>query len=536
MPFRLGQKRWSATQGRKGLAMSVIINGESQITLDTPIAKSSTGDVQGRPVAHGLVFRGIPFAEPPVGDLRYRPPRPAKAWQGVRDCGDFGPVCAQDASNQMALVSGGKTGPTGSEDCLYLNVWTPALDSARRPTMVFIHGGGFLAGGGSQPWYDGEAFARDDVVLVTVNYRLHALGFLFLDELFEGAEATGNLGVLDQIAALHWVRDNIAAFGGDPDNVTVFGQSAGAMSVGSLLATPAAKGLFRRAILQSGAAHNNLRPDTANRVTRRVLELLDVPAGDWDALRAVPCETIVKAANQVGQEAATLLKGESPGGAFAPVIDGVTRSARSVDLVAGGAAAGLDLLLGSCADEWRVFIFAAPEPARARLEAAAPALLSSFGEHAGKLAATYRQAQPQASDLEVFTAVKGDQTFTIPAVRLAEAQSLHHANVFLYRFSWRSPVLEGALGACHVLDVPFVFETLDRVPNFVGDHPPRTLAAAMHGAWIRFARNGDPNGPGLPDWPPYDRASRSVMNFDEPISLMRDPAREKRLLWDELLQ
>ncbi len=500
-----------------------------------PIVKTAAGDVQGRSIAHGLVFRGIPFAEPPVGDLRYRPPQPAKAWPGVRDCGDFGPVCAQDTSIQLPLMAQDIPAEAGSEDCLYLNVWTPAADGARRPTMVWVHGGGYLGGAGSQPQYDGEAFVRDDVVLVTLNYRLHALGFLFLDELFEGAEATGNLGVLDQIAALRWVRDNIAAFGGDPDNVTVFGQSAGAMSVCALLCAPAARGLVRRSILQSGGGQYNLRPATATRVTQRVLELLGVPAGDWRALRAVPYEAIVAAASQINQEGATLLRGESPGGAFAPVIDGVTRSARPVDLVAEGAIAGVDLLIGSCADEWRLFFFNTPQ-ARARLEAAAPGLLSSFGPQAGRLAEAYRQARPQASDLDVFSAAKGDQMFTIPMVRLAEAQAAHNANIFMYRFSWRTPVLDGALGACHVLDVPFVFETLDRMPNFVGPSPPRALAAAIHGAWIRFARDGDPNGAGLPDWPTYDAASRVVMNFDDVIGPVRDPARETRLIWDELLQ
>jgi para-nitrobenzyl esterase len=202
-------------------------------------AITTSGAVRGEPIAAGVAFRGIPFAAPPVGDLRYAPPAPPSRWDGVRDATTFSPICPQLQLGEMGgvLAALGSGEPT-DEDCLYLNVWTPAVDDARRPTMVFIHGGAFRGGSGSTPLYDGEAFARDGVVLVTINYRLHALGFLALDGLFDGAEGTGNLGILDQIAALRWVGDNIAAFGGDPDNVTIFGESAGAMSVGTLLGTP----------------------------------------------------------------------------------------------------------------------------------------------------------------------------------------------------------------------------------------------------------------------------------------------------------
>jgi para-nitrobenzyl esterase len=240
-------------------------------------AVTSSGRVRGMSLGTCSVFKGIPFAAPTSGDRRFRPPQPVEPWEAVRDCTQYGPICPQVQLGEHGLVNSAfGRGEPMDEDCLFLNVWTPAVDGERRPTMVFIPGGAFRGGSGSVALYDGTAFARDGVVLVTLNYRVHALGFLYLDELFDGAEGTGNLGILDQIAALRWVRENIAAFGGDPDNVTVFGESAGAMSIGTLLGTPAAQGLYRRAILESGGSRHNLSAAAATRVAERTLELLDL--------------------------------------------------------------------------------------------------------------------------------------------------------------------------------------------------------------------------------------------------------------------
>jgi len=302
--------------------------------------------------------------------------------------------------------------------------------------------------------------------MVSLNYRLHAFGFLYLDELFDGAEGTGNLGILDQIAALEWVRGNIAEFGGDPDNVTIFGESAGGMSVGTLMGTPTASGLFRRAIAESGAAQHNISPSAAGRVTQRVLELLEVTPGDWDALRAVPVKRLVELSQQIGEvEAAGLLRSEAAGKmGFQPVIDGVTRTARAVDLVGAGSAAGVD-------------------------------------------------------------------------VRLAEAQLRHTQAVWTYRFSWRTPVLDGSLRACHALELPFVFEREQEKESevLVGPAPPHDLATAMHGSWVRFAATGDPNGDELPQWAAYETSARQVTNFDMNRTLLTDPCGTERRLWDGLI-
>src|SRR3954469_2574421 len=253
--------------------------------MSTSVIETVNGTLQGK-VREGVhVFRGIPYASPPVGPLRFKAPQPATACSGVRDATAFGPVACQLASPLEGMLA--QQQQEMSEDCLTLNVWTPGADNGRRPVMVWIHGGAFVTGSGSTPWYRGDSFARThDVVLVTINYRLGALGFAHLAEaLGDDYAGSGNNGILDQVAALGWVRDNIALFGGDPANVTIFGESAGGMSVGTLLGTPAAGGLFQRAIPQSGARHHTLTPDAAGRVARRVLELLEVAPGDWDALQ-----------------------------------------------------------------------------------------------------------------------------------------------------------------------------------------------------------------------------------------------------------
>ena len=506
---------------------------------DSTIATTTAGQIRGEQIPEGGVFRGVPFAAPPTGERRYLPPTPSDRWDGVRDCTSFGPICPQVQLGEMGgVLAALGSGEPMDEDCLFLNVWTPAVDDGRRPTMVWIHGGAFTGGSGSTFLYNGASFARDDVVVVSINYRLHALGFLYLDELFDGASGTGNLGILDQIAALEWVRDNIADFGGDPDNVTIFGESAGGMSVATLLGTPSARGLFRRAIPMSGAGHHNLSSAAAGRIATRVLDVLGVKAGDWDALRAVPADRIVEVASQVGQaEVASHLADENGTKmGFQPVIDGVTRTKRPFELVAEGSAAGVDVLIGTCAEEWRLMIWGMPAEVREWLpDPEIGPYFAPASRSEDEVLKFYAEARPGQSNLELLAAVETDQMFTIPAVRFAEAQLRHHPNVRMYRFSWRTPVLDGMLGACHALELPFVFEMLDQTADFVGSSAPRDLADAIHGAWVRFAKTGDPNGGGLPDWPLYDTDRRPVMDFNAERRLVDDPSSVERRLWDGLL-
>lgn len=499
------------------------------------VATTTSGRVEGRLRDGVLLFAGIPFAAPPVGELRFSPPERHPGWPGVRDATRFGPVSVQAAGSLEALAGGGE--PDWDEDCLYLNVQTPALDDARRPVMVWIHGGGFTSGAGSIPWYDGARFVRHgDVVVVTINYRLGALGWLHLGEIDPHLQGSGNNGLLDQVAALEWVRDNIAAFGGDPDQVTIFGESAGGMSVATLMGTPRAKGLFHRAIAQSGAAHNVWPAADAAEVTDRLLAALGV--SDVDALRSVSAAQILDAQQKVTAEItsdrARRRAGSGLGLPFGPVVDGVVLLQPPLESVVEGSSSGVPLLVGSTRDEWMLFglMLRSVEDESTILRR-----LGRMVEDPHQVAAAYRQARAGSSHDAIWSAIMTDRIFRIPAIRLAEAQLPHATGgVFMYLFEWASTAFGGRLGSCHALEIPFVFDNLDKggVELFTGENPPQTLADTMHLAWLRFARAGDPGGGDLA-WPAYDLDRRATMHLDETCSLRDDPAPEERAAWDGML-
>ncbi len=508
-------------------------------TPSAPVVSTGSGAVRGTELAGVVRFLGIPYAAPPVGELRFAPPAAPVPWDGVRECSQHGAICPQfilpEGLTAFPDLSG--RGVPMSEDCLNLNVYTPSVDGGvdgGRPVVVWIHGGAFVSGSSACAMYDGSTFARDGVVFVSINYRLHALGFLYLDELFD-LPGSGNAGLLDQIAALEWVRDNISAFGGDPDRVTLLGESAGAMSIGTLLAIDSARDLFHRAILQSGAAHHTLTPQSAERVARRVLEAVGVQPGDLAALRAVPAETLMGVAQQVAfMEAEQLLSGEYAAirTAFAPVIDGHVLPRRAYETIAAGSSDGVDVLIGTCADEYRVFIWGMPEPLRSMVPRPAPGdYFTGTSPGADDAIKTYAQDRPGLDDLDLAVAIAGDAIFGIPAIRLADAKVARGDRVWMQELAWKSPVMDGALGACHALDLPFVFESLDH-PGLVGQNPPITLAHDMHGACVRFIISGDPNGGQLPEWTRYEPTTRSVMRHDVQPSLVDDPRAHERELWD----
>jgi para-nitrobenzyl esterase len=481
--------------------------------------------VRGELAEGGASFKGISYAAPPIGPLRFQPPQPAAAWAEIRNAVSFGATAPKppyapplDTLLPEPVIPG--------DDCLNLNVWTPDPGARGLPVMVWIHGGAFTNGSGAVPTYDGVRFARDGVVCVTMNYRLGAYGFLYL------GEGTPNLGLLDQIGALHWVRENIAAFGGDPDNVTIFGQSAGAMSVTTLLTMPRADGLFRRAIAQSGAGHHVISPATAVRVGQYLAEVLGV-APSIDAIAAVPVDQLLRAQLQLaadvnadpdprrwGEVAATRLP-------FEPVVDGELLPGRPIDRIAAGAGSSVDVLIGTNLEELHGYLV--PSGVIDRIgQAQLDATITAYGLPIEHTLTTYGATRPDATPGDLLAAVVTDWYFRIPAVRVAEARTGAAAATYMYEFCWPSPQFGGRLGAGHDLEIPFVFDTLDSesLVGLWGDSPPQPLAAAMHAAWVSFARTGNPG------WPRYEHQRRSTQQFNTTSQVVDDPRRAERLLWE----
>jgi para-nitrobenzyl esterase len=490
--------------------------------------RTEQGVVRGKMEKGVATFKGIPYAAPPFGANRFRPPQPAERWDGVRAALTYGPTAPKapyfppfDVLFPEVVIPG--------EDCLNLNIWSPDLGQAQLPVMVWIHGGAFLNGSGSVPAYDGTRFAQDGVVCVTINYRLGADGFLSL------GDGIANLGLLDQIAALTWVRENIASFGGDPTNVTIFGESSGGMSVTTLLAMPRAAGLFRLAIAQSGAGHHVLSPATAQRIGQYLAEKLGVePARQ--AIETVPINRLVQAQQELRIEIsrnpnpARWGEAAANGLPFLPVVDGDLLPERPIDAIAAGAGANADVLVGSNADEFRLYLV--PQGTiNAVNEQMLSRAVAAYGLPVAETLATYRATRKEATPGDLLATIITDWYFRIPAIRMAEAHTQQSAGAtYMYEFAWQPPTFEGHLGASHALDLPFVFDNLDKggFEGLVGTNPPQQVADAMHAAWVAFANSGNPG------WPQYDLNRRATMRFDTKQELVADPRLAERLLWEGL--
>ncbi|WP_037671574.1 carboxylesterase/lipase family protein [Streptomyces griseus] len=463
--------------------------------LTDPVVDTPHGAVRGR-FEHGVaVFRGIPYAAPPFGPRRFLPPAPPEPWDGVRDAGSFGPTPPKPPYSE-AFAQYLSDPVVSGDDCLNLNVWTPEPGpGARLPVMVWLHGGALTRGSSAVPIYDGYPFARDGIVLVSVNYRLGVEGYgLFPD-------APANCGLRDQLAALRWVHESIAAFGGDPDRVTLCGQSAGAISVGALIAAPQAQGLFRRAVLQSGPPEASDR-DKVRRMVRRMAARLKVPA-TAEAFAAVDRDLLLRTQAEVGRLSSPVLGGP----AFGIVVDGdlVPRDPLEA-LVDGEAARGADLMMGWTRDEYRLWLV--PGGLLDRVDRlGAVALAGAMARcHCGhEVVRGYRTLHPRAGTAETVGQMVTDHLLRLPLHRLADARP---GSSYVYEFVW--PSLLPDLGACHALELGFVFDT-GQVPEsarLAGDGAPQELADAMHGAWVRFVTDGDPG------WEPWD-ASHPVRVFGD---------------------
>ncbi len=491
----------------------------------TTLVKTTYGQVQGAEQGAISVWKGIPFAASPAGDHRFLSPLPPQPWSDTLDATQFGPISIQST----AAIGDAPTTQNLSEDCLTLNIWSPAADEKKRPVMVYIHGGAFISGSGSEPLYDGTSFAeKHDIVVVTCNYRLGLLGFLYLGDIAGEAYAQGNVALLDQIAALQWVRENIAAFGGDPDNVTIMGESAGAMSVGELVAMPAAKGLFHRAILESGACVGLLLSrEQATKIAQTVLTKLSLAPAQALALRDVPSSLLLEIQNEIAKERGGMT-------AFAPVVDGVTIPKLPLQLIVEGQGSPVPLLLGANRDEWRLFTLMMG----ASIDGLKAGLQRVFGENTQRVHEAYMQARSDRSADLAWVDMQGDRSFRIPTIRQADAQLQYNVPVWMYRFDWPSPAFDGQLGACHALEMPFVWNTIASpfsqflLGNAVASVQP--LIDQIHTTWATFIRTGNPNNDLLPDWPAYTTAQRSTMIFNETSQVLENPQAELLPLWSDV--
>lgn len=483
------------------------------------VVETRCGKVEGIERDGVLHFRAIPFAAPPVDERRWRPPAPPESWTGVRPAGSFGPIAPQGPSAVSTLFGTAVEPPEMSEaDCLHLNVTTSGVDDGRRPVLVWIHGGAFVGGSNRNAWYDGTSFARHGAVVVTVNYRLGALGFLHLD-------GSSNRGLLDQVAALEWVRDNIGAFGGDPAKVTVFGESAGAMSVGALLGMPAASGLFRGAILQSGAASTVTGLEGAADVAERMAAEL----GGLDAVRAAPWERLVEAQGEV----ALSLGRAGRGLPFGPVVDGTVLPRPPLETIAAGLPVPVRLMAGTTRDEMTLFLAVEPGAGADLSEETAVRRLDRTNPGRGRdLYDAYRSLLgSDARPRDVWVAVETDRTFRGPAIQLAEAHARRVPDTWMYLFTWASPALDGALGSCHALEIPFVWHSLMPGSDAFtgGGSEARALADDMHAVWIAFATSGDPG------WERYEEGRRATRVFGPGGGVVDDPMSARRELWQPSL-
>ncbi|EKN64835.1 carboxylesterase type B [Neobacillus bataviensis LMG 21833] len=491
--------------------------------MSKTIVESAYGKLQGDQIDSVFAWKGIPYAKPPVGSLRFRAPELPDSWEGIRDATSFSPVAPQTRREIMEFF--GNDISNMNEDCLYLNVWSPSTDNKKRPVMVWIHGGAFVSGSGSSSWYDGASFAaQGDVVVVTINYRLGILGFLHLSEIGGEEYATsGNCGILDQVAALQWIQDNIAAFGGDPNNVTVFGESAGAMSIGVLLGLPSAQGLFHKAILQSGAAANVHSSARATKVAGRLLAALQVEPTNLSKLEEMPIEQLIQASDLV------------PPMSLGPVIDGVSLPKHPEEAIAEGSAKDVTILIGTNKDEYNIFSVFDPEWKNADETKVHSLFEKTFGPLLPVISKQF--SNNETLNQELFNKLLTASIFTTPAQKLSELQINHGVPVWMYRFDWETPVFGGALKATHALEIPFVWNTLNKAntEDFTGSSPERQpVADQMHLAWINFARTGDPNTDNLPEWPKYDVSNRSTMIFDTESAIVNDPNSEERIKWEQV--
>lgn len=484
------------------------------------------------------IFKGVPYAKPPIGDLRWQPPQPLTPWSGVLETLDYGHRAPQLDNPMMKFMDGPSEPSPQSENCLSLNIWAPLGDKTLKPVMVWLHGGAFSHGSASQATYDGQYLARrGNVLVITLNYRLGMLGFLNLNEITMGKiPSSGNEGLLDQIAALEWIKTEISHFGGDPNNVTLFGESAGAMSIAALLTIEKAEGLFHKAILQSGSGHAAISQERSQIISGKLLALLDIKPEDTDALMNISAEELVAVQGKFHQ-----LTGNStiPKPPFQPVIDGDILKQMPITSIRQGLGHKIPLMVGTTLDEWKLIAIGDPAYDDISKEALLSYLSKSEFSNKQSLIKAY-QDYLQSNGVtptygEVKTAIATDRVFRIPANILLEAQGQYHADVYNYICDWQSPIFNNILRATHGIELGFLFGTFDKIQSdFFGEGiEAESFSNTLMDRWLKFARNGTPNLNDNEDqiWSAYEPIKRATMMLGKRTHMTTTPNESCRRFW-----
>jgi para-nitrobenzyl esterase len=515
------------------LAAGTLI-GRGVLAAD-PVVETAFGKVRGTSANGVSVFRGIPYGASTAGEGRFMPPAKPVPWTGVRDALQVGPQCPQLNMSFAPGIMKAMFGFTDTlapepmqEDCLVLNVFTPeATNRKKRPVMVWFHGGGFAAGTGST--YDGSNLARKrDVVVVTVNHRLNAFGYLYLGDLGGQRFAdSGNAGMLDLVAALGWVHDNIAGFGGDAGSVTIFGESGGGSKVSVLMAMPAARGLFHKAIVESGSELRARTREEATKAAAAFLDKLGLKPDQLDELQKLPADRLIAATKSAG-----------PTLGLAPVVDGRSLPNHPFDPKAPDVSADVPMLIGTNRTETTFLLGFDPKNFtldEAGMRASVKQYTGAGDAELDGIIAAYRTANPTATPSDLFFLITSDRMMRMNAIAQAERKAAQKAApVYMYLFAWETPVFDGKLKSAHGLEIDFVFDRPGAQPATASGQGRERLADQMSGAWTAFARTGNPNGEGLPDWPAYSETDRATMVFDVDSKLVKDPAGAERLAINKL--